>query len=170
MAIDECRYSFVQMTRDVLPEYMAKLRVAMESPHTMTLFTERGIGPRAIARQLGLDTTAFSGCYVFMNPQPIYVGISQNVIRRLRQHVRGTTHFDASLAYRMATAQKQHTMTRQAAMLDSEFRDRFDLARHYLSGLDVAFMPIANPLELYLFEAYCAMELDTSEWNTFKTH
>jgi len=23
---------------------------------------------------------------------------------------------------------------------------------------------------LYLFEAYCAIELDTCKWNTFRTH
>ena len=40
----------------------------------------------------------------------------------------------------------------------------------YLRSLNVAFIEIGNPLELYLFEAYCAMELDTSEWNTFETH
>jgi len=41
-------------------------------------------------------------------------------------------------------------------------------------GLATAFVEIANPLELYLFEAYCAMELstgsDTGAWNTFLTH
>ena len=38
----------------------------------------------------------------------------------------------------------------------------------------MAFVEIANPLELYLFEPYCAMELltgfDTGGWNTFLTH
>jgi hypothetical protein len=33
---------------------------------------------------------------------------------------------------------------------------------------------IDNPLELYLFEPYCALELDTrfeaGGWNTFETH
>jgi hypothetical protein len=29
---------------------------------------------------------------------------------------------------------------------------------------------IENDLEIYLFEAFSAMELDTWEWNTFRTH
>jgi hypothetical protein len=34
----------------------------------------------------------------------------------------------------------------------------------------VAFIAIENDLEIYLFEAFCAMELDAWEWNTFRTH
>ena len=56
------------------------------------------------------------------------------------------------------------------AMDDPEFRRQFEQAKLYIAGLNVAFTPIANPLELYLFEAYCAMELDTNELNTFETH
>lgn len=46
----------------------------------------------------------------------------------------------------------------------------FDEAQTLLRGCTVAFIEIENPLELYLFEAYCAMELNTCQWHTFRTH
>ena len=55
-------------------------------------------------------------------------------------------------------------------MKDPAFRAAFDEAQALLRGCSVAFIEIPNPLELYLFEAYCAMALDTKEWNTFRTH
>jgi hypothetical protein len=99
-----------------------------------------------------------------------YVGISRTVVQRLRQHVRGKTHNDASLAYQMATEKTGHKMKRADAMQDAAFRAAFDEAKALLRGCSVAFVEIDNPLELYLFEAYCAMKLDTCEWNTFRTH
>ena len=89
---------------------------------------------------------------------------------RLRQHGKGTTHFDASLAYRMACEKMPHELTRDEAMKDPDFRRAFDEAQTLIRHSSVAFVEISNPLELYLFEAYCAIELDTSEWNTFRTH
>ena len=70
----------------------------------------------------------------------------------------------------MATNKTGHKMKRADAMQDPVFRKAFDEARALLRGCSVAFIDIDNPLELYLFEAYCAMELDTCEWNTFRTH
>ena len=65
-------------------------------------------------------------------------------------------------------------MTASQAMQDTEFQMRFQESRNYLMSLTTAFVEIANPLELYLFEPYCAMELrtgfDTGGWNTFLTH
>jgi len=55
-------------------------------------------------------------------------------------------------------------------MADVAFQDGFREAQSYLKGLQVAFLEIDNPLELYLFEAFAAMELDTCDWNTFETH
>lgn len=55
-------------------------------------------------------------------------------------------------------------------MKDGKFRNAFDEAKALLRDCAVAFIEIDSPLELYLFEAYCAMELDTCEWNTFRTH
>jgi hypothetical protein len=170
MAIDGCQYSFAQLSGEVLPCYMAELRHRMTQPARMCGFAIEGTGITALLRQFNLATD-FCGCYVLLDgSRPIYVGISQTVFRRLRQHVRGTTHFDASLAYRIAAARCPHDMTRAAAMADDDFQMRFDQARTYLRGLNVAFIEIANPIVLYLFEVYCAMELDTCEWNTFQTH
>jgi hypothetical protein len=59
-------------------------------------------------------------------------------------------------------------------MKNPEFRAAFEAAKKRLKSFSVAFVEIDNPLELYVFEAYCAMELDTgfdaSGWNTFVTH
>ena len=50
------------------------------------------------------------------------------------------------------------------------FQREFDEAQLYLRSLQVAFIEIQNPLELYVFEVYAAIELDTHQWNTFRTH
>ena len=42
------------------------------------------------------------------------------------------------------------------------FRTAFDQAKALLRDCSAAFIDIDNPLEFYLFEAFCAMELDTS--------
>ena len=55
-------------------------------------------------------------------------------------------------------------------MQDPAFRKVFDERQAHLRGLCVAFIEVENDLEIYLFEAFCAMELDTCEWNTFRTH
>jgi hypothetical protein len=98
------------------------------------------------------------------------IGISRGVIARLRQHGTGSTHFDASLAYSMARHKVPHKLTRSAAMKNPTFRQAFEEAQRLLISCRVAFIEIQNSLELYLFEAYCAMEFDTCKWNTFRTH
>lgn len=158
------------MATTVLPRYMATLASALTRPHTLASFCKPGIGVRTILADFGRPHD-FSGCYVLVRDgKPFYVGISRTVVARLRQHVTGTTHFDASLAYRMATDKTGHVMKRAEAMKDPAFRTAFAEAQALLRGCDVAFVEIENPPELYLFEAYCTMELDTCEWNTFRTH
>ena len=103
MAIDACTHSFAEMAASVLPGHMAALRSALASPHSMSLFCKPGFGVKSILSQLRRSED-FSGCYVLLHDSTsLYVGISRSVIQRLRQHVTGTSHFDASLAYRMAT-------------------------------------------------------------------
>lgn len=170
MFIDDCRHSFKDLAESVLPDHMAKLRMSLQTPWPMSRFCVEKYGPSAIARELGVSGD-FSGCYVMVEGDyPRYVGISRKVLDRLRQHVRGKTHFDASLAYSIAQRRRPTKGFRDSAMADPEFVEAFREGQAYLRSLHVGFVQIDNPLELYLFEAYAAMELGTSEWNTFRTH
>ena len=63
-----------------------------------------------------------------------------------------------------------HGMDRNAAMSDPAFKSQFDAAKEHLKTLRAAFIELDNDLELHIFEAYAAMELDTSRWNTLRTH
>ena len=174
LPIDECNRSFGELATEVLPRYMSVLRERMAAPVPLADFAVRGVGPVALQRRFGLNCDP-SGCYVLMDSaRPVYVGISRGVIKRLRDHVLGSDHMVATLAYRIAATKHPHGKTAALAMEDFTFRSRFDESRQYLLGLDTAFVEIINPLDLYLFEAYCAMELDTGfdtgGWNTFRTH
>jgi predicted GIY-YIG superfamily endonuclease len=170
MPIDACTSTFAEIAAAILPGDMVRLRAALAAPVPMSSFCRQGFGVKSILAELGRNKD-FSGCYVLLRGrEPFYVGISRSVVQRLRQHVTGNTHFDASLAYLMAADETGHRMRRSEAMKDAPFRKAFDEARELLRDCTVAFIEIENPLELYLFEAYCAMELDTCEWNTFRTH
>ena len=170
MAIDGCEFSFKQLTEDNLPQHMQEMCKALNAPHKMTEYGQAGVGKVALLKSLN-RANDFQGCYVLSDISgPIYVGISRSVIQRLIQHVKGKTHFNASLAYRVAAYNYEHEMSRGEAMAHPKFLQCFEEAKEYIKNLSVAFVEIKNDLELYLFEVYCSMELDTAQWNTFKTH
>jgi hypothetical protein len=153
---------------------MTRMRLALADPRNMDLFARPGVGPGTLLNEFGIPQD-FSGCYVLLEAgKPIYVGISRGVIGRLRQHAFGKTHFDASLAFRIAMARHPDraiaNVTRAEAMQDPLFGISFAEAQSYLRSLQAAAIAIENPLELYVFEAYCALELDTNQWNSFETH
>ena len=104
------------------------------------------------------------------NCQPVYVGISRGVIKRLIQHLNYDSHYSASLVYRMAREEYPHEMKRDQAMKDNQFKKAFLSVKERLHKMAIAFVEIDNALEQYLFEVYAAMKLDTSKWNTFRTH
>jgi hypothetical protein len=169
MTIDGCQHDFATLATKVLPARMKKLEAAMTKPLSMGDFSKRGVGVRSLLAKHGLGED-FSGCYVLIDAQPIYVGISRRVFARLRQHVTGRSHFDASLAYRMAEEEAPHKLTRDEAMSDPTFMKLFESKREFLRTLAVASIAIGCPVELCLFEVYAALALDTSKWNTFRTH
>ena len=170
MPVDNCTHSFDLLATTVLPGHLARLRLAMQKPLKAAEFAKPGAGPIAIANTVGRSAD-FSGCYVLLKQsKPIYVGISRKVLSRIRQHVTGSSHFDASLVYAVAQRRRPTKGHRGTAMEDATFLAEFGKAQKYLRSLSVAFIEIQNSLELYVFEAYAAMELDTSEWNTFRTH
>jgi hypothetical protein len=174
MPLHDCPHTFPELAETILPAHMTRLRSAMTDPRQMETFARPGFGVKSLLREFNLPQD-FSGCYVLIeNGSPIYVGISRGGIGRLRQHVFGKTHFDASLAFRIAM--KRHpdqtiaNLTRSEAMDDPLFGTSFTEAQTYLRYLQVAAVAIENPLELYVFEPYCAIELDTHQWNSFETH
>lgn len=170
MPIDKCKFDFATLAQTVFPKYFEQLQNAMQATRKASEFSMPGVGPAKMAKELGLPTD-FSGCYVLIDgTKPIYVGISRTVLQRLRQHVTGRGHNDASLAYRMAKKHCQTPGSRSEAMKIEKFDQEFKRQQAYLKGLNVAFIAIENPLELYAFEVFAAMALDTSEWNTFRTH
>lgn len=169
MTIDGCPHDFATLATTRLPMHMDALRTAMETPIKLADFARPGVGPGAMLKQHG-RLGDFSGLYCMMDRGPIYVGISRKVYSRLRQHVFGRTHFDASLAYRMAQHDAPHTNTRSGAMNDAAFAKVFESKIAYLRGLRVATVEIEDAVELYLFEVYAALALGTSRWNTFRTH
>ena len=170
MHIDKCRHSFAQLASTVLPAHMKKLRLALTAPFPASTFAAAGKGPASIAQSLSL-AGEFSGCYVLIDQhQPIYVGISRRVLARLRQHFTGKSHFDASLVYAVAQKRSPTKGTRSKVMDDPQFQKAFAAAQSHLLSLHVSFVAIKNPLELYIFEAFAAIELGTHEWNTFRTH
>ena len=125
MSIDACNLSFDDLARVVLPQYMVTLRASMTAAHPLSLFGTRGFGTKSILTELE-RVGDFSGCYVLLRAgTPFYVGISRTVVQRLRQHVTGRTHFDASLAYLMATKKTGHEMKRADAMKDTDFLRAF---------------------------------------------
>ncbi len=169
MPIDNCPHSFQELAQRVLPEHLRRLEAAVSASVLLGDFGATRTPPPKLLPD-GADSRDFPGCYVLIDGRPIYVGISRHVPKRLKQHVTGRTHFDASLAYRMAKHLMPHQMTRGDAMSDPAFRKHFEERRAYLKGIRVAAIQIENPLELYLFEAFAALHFDTSQWNTFRTH
>ena len=170
MYIDDCSHSFDHLATVVLPSHMARLQEQLGLAKPAAEFSREKDGPVSVARRLGLAAD-FSGCYVLLEGErPVYVGISRKVLSRLRQHLRGRTHFDASLVYAVAQRRCPTPGSRSAAMESLVFQHAFAEAQAYLRTLRVAFIEIENPLELYVFEAYAAMNLGTHEWNTFRTH
>jgi hypothetical protein len=70
----------------------------------------------------------------------------------------------------MAIKEVKYVGTKSRAAGNRAYAAAFRRAKARLARGKVAFVEIENPLELYLFEVYAAMKLDTSRWNTFATH
>lgn len=170
MAIDGCPHTFLALATTLLPHRMQEMRTAIGDPQNMVDFAEDGVGLKTLLQRFRKPQD-FPGCYVLLDKKaPIYTGISRGVVGRIIQHVKGKTHTDASLAYAMAERALPHSVSRDNAMKDPRFQAEFQRAQRYLRSLEVAFIEIPDDLELYLFEVYCSMELNTHKWNTFRTH
>ncbi len=116
----------------------------------------------------GAKIKPVQGLYIFAELQgeryePVYVGISRNIFRRLRQHVFGKTKLHASLCYKKAKALHRDT--------DGPFDElpaiQFQQAK--LMNYAVMVFPEYSDYDLYFMEVYLAGRLGT-KWNSFRTH
>ncbi len=95
---------------------------------------------------------------------PVYVGISQNIYRRLNQHGWCKTHYEATLAYAMAALSENYKGKRK----DLEFKEIEEFQKQ-IQNFKVAIIPEKIDYDLYFMEVYIAGALKT-KWNSFKTH
>ena len=120
----------------------------------------------------GKTKNDFMGLYVFVNDDlPFYVGISKGVIGRIFQHIKGHSHNTSTLAYNIGLIRfklltgQQHMGSRK----ELNFRSEVHPVKEFLLKQKIALLPIDNHEELYLFEIFCSMKLQTV-LNKFETH
>lgn len=110
------------------------------------------------------------GLYVFGevtnlgNIEPIYVGISRTVFRRLYQHTWGKKHNETSFSYLKAKHFSGYVGKRE--LLPSHLlKEQQEKIKNYR----LIIIPELNDYDLYFMEIYIAGRLKT-KWNSFKTH
>ena len=133
------------------------------------LFEELGYTPNTISGKNIKTNNEIQGLYVFGacvdgKVEPVYIGISRTVFRRLRQHGWGKLHNEATLAYRMAATEKEHDKTR-ASLDGSEIKKQQEVVKTF----KVAILQEMRDYDMYFMEVYFAGKIKTP-WNSFRTH
>jgi len=141
----------------------------------------KGHKQKDFLNKLGIECNAFlnhknkkknevKGLYIFgaLNKEnifePIYIGISRSVFRRLYQHTWGEKHNEASLAYLMAKTRLQYSKTRNTLSISELEQEQLEI-----KNFRVIIIPEENDYDLYFMEVYLAGKLKT-KWNSFRTH
>ena len=156
MPLHDCPFTFEQLALDVLPDLFRQLSASSAEGVPMK---------QALAQPTSVP--ANPGCYVVMfDGRPQYVGIAKNLRSRVRQHLTAGPS-GANLAVRIAAKSLNLTITRVKSHPD--FPESFVKAQSKLHDALTAWVQIDNPLVMYLFEPYAAMQFDTGEFNRFDT-
>jgi hypothetical protein len=123
------------------------------------------------------EIPATPGIYLFSEgPTPRYVGNTQNLRQRLRQHTATSSRENqAALAWRLALQDARSkgldpSGTRKEIESDPEFAEIFRGTRERVARMDVRFIEIEDPVTRTVFEIYAAQALGTEEHNSFETH
>jgi|UPI000591A174 hypothetical protein len=157
-----------------LPELLKQLK-APEKRFGLKSYLAKGSGEKTAFQALKAagflppetKSSAFPGIYLlFHDGTPFYVGISRNVLNRLKQHVTGKSHYSASLAYKLAK-DRIPDFTGKRSEMDISFINKAQV--YMLEHCKASVLPIYNTEQLYLLELYTAMQLKTP-YNTFETH
>jgi predicted GIY-YIG superfamily endonuclease len=129
----------------------------------------KGKSEKTILKELKLLSIGFKGLYVFWEKEKaVYVGISKNVIRRLVQHIKGTTYHSSTFPIKIL---KMDDENKYGKLGRKEFKSHIlkPVQKNKIKKMKISFIPFDDDVELYLFEVYCAIELGC-RYNTFETH
>jgi hypothetical protein len=117
----------------------------------------------------GKTKNEFKGLYIFGEEvnefvNPVYVGISRTVYRRLRQHGWGKKQNECSLAYLKARSDDD-MLTR--GKVDNKLH--LEPKKKIIQSYKVVLIPVQKDYDLYFLEVAIAGILKT-KWNSFRTH
>lgn len=135
-----------------------------------SVFNQLGYTPNTKLSHKNKSDNEFKGLYVFGEEQqngriqPVYIGISRTVYRRLKQHGWGKRHNECTLAYLMASEKINHNKSRESIPLKE-----LEKAKSKVVKFKVVMYPVKSDYELYFLEVTIAALLKT-KWNSFKTH
>jgi len=125
------------------------------------------------------DRNDFRELYViYFKENPVYVGISERLIKRVNSHIKGDNYRTSAFAYQVA--KKRYLKDNNGNFInpksgkDYTRKEFYELklvasARAEVTKMKIRILPIQDEIQLYLFEVYCAMKLKTA-FNSFDTH
>lgn len=118
------------------------------------------------------------GIYLFSeNDQPLYVGRSNNIRKRIGLHRRrSSTYLSAAFAFLIArqdTGMSKITYTKEGSrrqlMSNPEFSNALLKAKERINQMDLRFIEVNDPIHQALFEIYVHIALQTP-FNNFDNH
>lgn len=132
---------------------------------------EPGVGVKTFIKNKKLKGD-FKGLYaLWENDEVVYVGISKNVIARLYDHIKSSTHYTATFAVKIMKTDNGYDGSR-SDITSKEIKEVID---DRISEMDISYVKLGESddekfdTELYLFEVYAAIYYQT-KYNTFETH
>lgn len=159
---ESCEVTFEQIIDD-MPELLRKL-------------TEQ---PMMCRDDIGIMPLPQMGVYAYFEDKvPIYVGRSNNLKRRLKEHCSNSAdRYTATFAFRIAINdyEKQYgenwkKISRQELESSSNFKPLFEKTRSRVSKMGIKVVEIEDQIVQTIFEVYAAMKLNTLEYNSFDNH
>lgn len=118
-----------------------------------------------------------AGMYLFLEDgEPLYVGQSRNLRKRLANHCRPSSgHNKASFAFNLARRgleDQGHMLVGSRENIErlEVFAQPFVAAKLRLDAMEIRHIVCDDPELRTVFEVYAAERLNTKKYNTFETH
>ena len=117
------------------------------------------------------------GIYVFYeNGDPIYVGRTRDMLRRLNDHCRSSSrHNSATFAFMIAKREAEDArvdtkVVRRELEINPIFSALYTKAKERVSRMPFRVVQVDDPILQTLFEVYASISLGTDIFNDFETH